>query len=325
MGAKRKAVKRKAAVNLPPTIEAAPPPTLGRTVIPGTSVSMPARPGPAHELVPERNPHYLFREEYVEEIAWAVEMGENVMLVGDTSTGKSSLVEQLAAHTNTPVRRVPCHGESATTLFVGTKEPDEVDGKRCMVYVEGLLATAMREGHWLLLDEIDAALQPVLFVLQHVLEDDGKLLLEDGKGTVIRKHPDFRIFATGNTVGAAGRHRVLYTGTMGRMNEATLDRFGCVIHLPYMSPDQETQVICREVPDLDDDFVKAIVRISNEVRTEMENEHLSCTMGLRRNIHWAKAMTKFHPLRAAKFTILNKLNADDSKVLEGVIQRYFGS
>lgn len=309
------AAKRKAAA-----VKAKP----GQVTIPGTKVTMPVYPGERHKLVPVLKPNYLFRAAFVEEVAWAVEASENVLLVGDTSSGKSSLVEQLAAQTNTPLRRVNLHGESDTTLFVGRDKPTKVDGVPVMEYVWGLLAEAMREGYWLLLDEIDAALQPVLFVFQQVLEDGGKLTLEDDHGTVVEKNPDFRIFATSNTIGAAGRHKLLYTGTMGRMNEATLDRFGVVIHLPYLEAKDEVKVISSEVPGLDVDFVKAIVRIANEVRKQMEHEQLSCTMGTRRCIHWARAMLRFHPLRAARVTVLNKLDHDDAKVLEGVVQRYFG-
>ena len=301
-------------------------PPAGFVQIPGTGITLQECPGStAPDLIPDTDPNYIFRKQYVEEVAYAIERNQNCMLVGDAGVGKSSLVEQLGAIAKRPVRRANLHGESDTTIFVGRDKPTEVNGVRQMVYERGLLAEAMEEGFWLLLDEIDAALQPVLFVFQQVLEDGGKLILEDGKGTVIRKHPDFRIFATANTVGIASRNRLFYSGTMGRMNEATLDRFGCVIHVEPLEPALEEKVICSKVPDLDEDFVKAIVRIANETRNQLKEEQLSCTFSTRRCLQWAQAMTRFHPLRAAKMTVLNKLNADDYKVLEGVVQRYFGA
>jgi len=140
----------------------------------------------------------------------------------------------------------------------------------------------------------------------------------------LRKHPAFRFFATANTVGVAGRNRLLYSGTMTRMNEATLDRFGCVIHVESMESTLEEKVIAKKVPDLDPDYIKAIVRIANETRKNLQDDRLACTFSTRRCIQWAQAMTRFHPLRAAKVTVLNKLGQDDYKVLEGVIQRFFG-
>lgn len=295
----------------------------GEVLIPGTTVKMKSRVG-ENSLVPRIDPQYFFRQALVEEVDYAVRHGENCLLVGTTGAGKSSLIEQLAAITNTPLRRVNLHGESDTALFVGRDQIKVEDGQRTIVYQWGILARAMLEGYWLLLDEVDAALQPVLFVLQGVLEDQGKLVLEDGHGTVVRKHPDFRIFATANTVGVAGKDRLLYTGTMSRMNEATLDRFGVVVHVEELGVEEEVGVIKQKVPELDEDFVKAIVRVARDVRSQLSKELLTCTFSTRRCIQWAAAMTRFSPRRSARLTVLNKLGVEDAKVLEGVIQRYFG-
>ncbi len=295
-----------------------------RVTIPGTKVTLVKRDG-THPLVPEIDPTYIFRPTLVEEVAFAIECKQNCMLVGDAGTGKSTLVEQIAAQTNHPLRRVNLHGETDTSLFVGREKPTEIDGKRTLEYRWGILATAMAEGQWLLLDEFDAGMQPVLFVLQSVLEDGGKLLLEDGLGTVVRKHPDFRIFATANTVGVASRNKLMYSGTMNRLNEATLDRFGAIIHVEALNAEDEEKLIAERVPALDRDFVQAIVRIARDVRSQLKNEQLACTMSTRRCLQWAQAMTMFHPVRAARLTFLNKLSAEDGAVLESVVQKFFGS
>ena len=296
----------------------------GQVQLPETRVMVPLNSGAVHPLVPDLDPNYVFREKYAEEVAYSIKYRQNCLLVGDAGVGKTSLVEQIAARVNHPVRRVNCHGESDTTLFVGRDRPTEIDGVRQFVYHMGVLAEAMVEGHWLLLDEIDAALQPVLFVLQQVLEDDGKLMLEDGKNTVVRKHPDFRMFATANTVGIASRNRLLYSGTVGRMNEATLDRFGCVVHVEPMEEKLERKILESKLPDLDPDLIKGMVIIANKTRAQLKEEQLSCTFSTRRLLQWGMAMREFMPLHAARLTVLNKLNVDDYKVVEGVIERSFG-
>jgi len=161
-------------------------------------------------------------------------------------------------------------------------------------------------------------------VLQQMLERGGKLTLEDAAATVVERAKGFMFFATGNSIGIAGRHRTMYAGT-NRMNEATLDRFDAVIHVTEMDAKLEEEVVARNAPGLDRDFVKAIVRIAKEVRDQLRDDQLSCSFSTRRCIQWALAMKTFHPLRAARLSVLNKLNAEDCKVLEGVIQRYFGS
>lgn len=292
--------------------------------IPGTGVFLDQVCGYEHPFIPTIDPTYVFRKDLVQEVAYCLETGNNCMLVGDAGGGKSSLIEQLAAQLSRPLRRINLNGESDTTVLLGRDYPvKDADGVNTMVYRRGPLPVAVDLGYWFLCDDIDAALQPVLFVLQQLLEMDGKLVLEDTESTVIRKHPAFRFFSTANTIGVAGRNRLLYSGTMTRMNEATLDRYGVVIDVGYMNEDLERTVITNKVPKLDSDFVEAIVKIASETRKNLQDDRLSCTFSTRRCIQWAQAMTYFHPLRAAKLTVLNKLNQDDYKVLEGVVQRYF--
>lgn len=292
--------------------------------IPGTKVSMERLKGPRHTLVPDIDDDFYFRPELVEEIAFCVEHSVNCMITGETGSGKSTTVRQLAAFLNRPLRNPNLHGESDSSILIGRDHPTLVNGKKALIYKPGILAKAMMEGHWFCADEWDAALQPVIFAMQSALEEHPRITLEDHDGTVIRPSKGFWLSATANTVGIASRNKLRYTGT-NRTNEATLDRFGCVIHVDYMEKTREIDVICKKIPNLDKDFVRAIVEIANEVRHQLKDEQLSCSFSTRRCIDWARAMMKFGPMRSAKLAVLNKLSFEDSKVIEGVIQRVFGT
>lgn len=300
--------------------------SLEKHEIPGTEIFFHRSPNEDYPYKHELDPSYVFRKELVQEVGYCLESGANCMLVGDTGFGKSSLIVQLACHLHRPLVRLNLNGESDTQVLLGRDHPSITpEGVRQMIYRRAPVARAIEHGYWILFDEIDAALQPVLFCLQQVLEEGGSLVLEDAEGTVIPKHPNTRIFATANTVGIAGAHKLLYSGTTHKLNEATLDRFNVMIEVPHPDPDLEEIIIGKKVPELDPDFVKAVVRIAAETRRNLQDDRLSCTFSTRRCIDWARAMRRFHPLRAAKLTVLNKVGPDDAKVLEGVIQRYFGN
>lgn len=308
---------------MPPT--RAPQKRKTKTVtIPGTTVKMEAIDGPKHPLVPKADPTYVFRQELVEEVAYAVETHTNCMLVGGTGIGKSSLIVQLAAFLNQPLRREGMHGESDTEKFIGKEYPTVVAGERQMIWRNGILADAMLNGHWFLADEWDAALQPILYAFQSVLEDNARLPLNNSEGTVVTPTVGWQMFGSGNTIGIASKDRLLFAGT-NRQNEATLDRWGTVIYVDYPDEHVEFKIISQKVPDLDVDFVRAILMIAKEVRGQLKDEQLSCSLSTRRCIDWARAMTRFPPMRAAKLAVLNKVGPEDYKILEGVIQRVFGT
>jgi len=294
-------------------------------IIPGTTVQMERLVGFSHPMIPKVDPTYVFRQDLCEEVGYALKNGTNCLLVGDTGDGKTSLIVQLAAFLNRPCCRINVNGQSDPAILIGRDMPAEVDGTRMLTYRWGPLAKMMTQPYgWFILDEMDAAQPGVLLVLQQMLERGGKLTLEDAAATVVERAAGFMFFATGNTMGIAGRHRTMYAGT-NRCNEATLDRFDCVIHVTEMDAKLEEEVVAANAPGLDRDFVKAIIRIAKEVRDQLRDDQLSCTFSTRRCIQWAQAMRTFHPLRAARLSVLNKLNAEDCKVLEGVIQRYFGT
>lgn len=296
------------------------PVTSLRREIPGTNMSIAVRPE-SHPLVPVHNPGYQFRQDLVEKVLYGIESGEKVLLSGDAGVGKSSLVEQLASLSCTPLHRRNMHGATEPEEILGNFETPEA-GK--LAYREAFLPTAMREGHWVLFDEIDSAEQPVLFVLQMVLEDQGALALPDPNNTVIRPHPNFRLFATANTVGRAGANRLLYSGTMRRMNEATLDRFGVVVFVEPPDAELEMEIIMNAVPGFNGAFAEGLVQAATKVRAALRGEELTTTLSTRRLIQWARAMKAgFRPLKAAEFTVLSKIGPDDHDAVKGIIDRVF--
>lgn len=289
-------------------------------LIPNTELTLPRIGDGSHVRVPKWDPDYNFRPEIFYPLVFAVDSNQPVLLTGDAGGGKSSAVEQLAHLLGAPLVRYNCHTGVDDQALVGAKEPD--GETRELVWKDGLVVRAMREGWWLLLDEMDRAVPTVLFVLQNVLEENGRITLPTGE--VVTKHPNFRIFATANTIGPSADHRSLYVGASGRLDEATLDRFGVVIHVEYMDAATEKKIIAAKVPEVDPDFLEQMIEVANEARQSLASDLVTSTFSTRRLLQWARASGYgFHPATAAQLAFINKLTPEDASTVRGVVERHF--
>ena len=255
-------------------------------------------------------------------MALAVHERENLLDVGPTGCGKTAGYLQFAAALNQPVLRFNLNGDARAAQFIGEKvvEIDEATGESIVVWRDGILTTAVREGYWLILDEMDAAPPAILFVLQAILEHGGALVIPD-TGEVIQPNEHFRIFATANTLGR-GDDTGLYAGT-NVLNEAFLDRFGIVLESNYPEAKAEVKIIISKT-GTDKKIAEKMVKVAAKVREALKNEECYCTFSTRRLIAWGSKSKFLGAAAAAKITILNKLTSEDRRFVGDIVQRYFG-
>lgn len=296
--------------------------------IPGTGVLFPGFRD-RHPVSPKPTPGYVFNRKLVEEIRLAYEMRWPVLAVGDAGFGKSSLFREIYAVMGRPFRRINMNGEAGVGQILGREDLRRAaDGKFAEIrWVDGVVPQCVRAGYGLCVDEWSAALQPVLFAFQWLLEEDGKLVILE-TGEEVTPHPDFRLYATDNVLGIAERNRHLYPGA-NRISAAAIDRFGWVLDIRAPEKEVEFAIIRAHVKnaglEVPDRIVEGIVRVAGMIRDEAEKEHVSFQLSTRRCIQWAKACSRFHPTRAAHGTILNKLRPSDYLEVEKILQRTFGS
>ncbi|KQR74061.1 AAA family ATPase [Burkholderia sp. Leaf177] len=279
------------------------------------NVEMPM--GAAGPLVPRLNPAYIFPERFADILQDIVE-NRRVMLIGHTGAGKTSLIEQVAARSQHGVLRANMNGQTTIGDFVGfwTVKGGET------LWVDGVLPTAMREGLWLVVDEIDFAEPSILAVLTAVLEPHGRLLLKEKGNELVAPHPSFRLFATANAVGAMSVYRHLYQGA-NLMNEAFLDRWRVYL-MDYLSPDEEAEVLMRTLGErITRSMANTLAAIAADCRAAFAREDLASAFSTRRLLDWADLMLRSgDPERAAGPAIYSKVSAEDAALIRSIIRHH---
>ena len=150
------------------------------------------------------NPNFLVTptfERYVVDLLRAINFNLPVLLEGPTSSGKTSLVKYIAELTGHKCVRVNNHQHTDIEEYVGTYLPD---AKGRLVFHEGVLIEALRQGHWIILDELNLARSEILESLNRLLDDNKELFVNETQ-TYVRPHKNFRIFATQNPTSYGGR------------------------------------------------------------------------------------------------------------------------
>src|SRR5271156_2413280 len=200
------------------------------------------------EHVPEIDPDYLFDRDTTLAILAGFAYNRRVIISGYHGTGKSTHVEQVAARLNWPLVRINLDSHVSRIDLVGKDAIVLKDGKQITEFRDGILPWALQNNIAICFDEYDAGRPDVMFVIQRVLEQSGRLTLLDQR-RVIRPHPAFRLFSTANTVGL-GDTSGLYHGTQ-QINQGQMDRWSIVPTLNYLAHDVEAQIVLAKSPGYD--------------------------------------------------------------------------
>ena len=198
------------------------------------------------EHVPPLDADYVFDSDTTLALLAGFMHNRRVMVQGRHGTGKSSHVEQVAARLNWPCVRVNLDGHVTRMDLIGKDTIAIRDGRQVTEFQPGILTWALQRPCALVFDEYDAGRADVMFVIQRVLEVEGRLTLLD-QSRVIEPHPAFRLFATANTVGL-GDATGLYHGTQP-LNQGQMDRWNIVVTLNYLAHDREVDVVLARCPE----------------------------------------------------------------------------
>ena len=278
--------------------------------------------------VPEIDESYRFDPQTTLAICAGFAFDRRVMIQGYHGTGKSTHIEQVAARLNWPLVRVNLDSHVSRIDLVGKDAIVLRDGKQVTEFREGMLPWAIQRPIALVFDEYDAGRPDVMFVIQRILEAQGKLTLLD-QNRVIRPNKFFRLFSTTNTIGL-GDTTGLYHGTQ-QINQGQMDRWSIVTTLNYLAHDVEAEIVLAKTPAWDNPegrkTIAAMVRVADMTRNAFMNGDISTVMSPRGVITWAQNAEIFAGDigLAFRLTFLNKCDELERPTVAEFYQRAFGT
>ena len=278
-----------------------------------------------NEYVPNIDQAYRFDKNTTLAILAGFSHNRRVMIQGYHGSGKSTHIEQVAARLNWPCVRVNLDSHISRIDLLGKDAITLKDGKQITEFREGILPWALQSPTALVFDEYDAGRPDVMFVIQRVLELEGKLtLLEQNR--VIVPHPSFRLFCTTNTIGL-GDTTGMYHGTQ-QVNQGQMDRWNIVATLNYLSEEVELNIISAKSKEFIKKFkmdnLILMVKLANLTRAGFKNGDISTVMSPRTIITWADNTCILDDLDYAfKLTFLNKCDEAERNIIGEYYQRCF--
>lgn len=281
----------------------------------------------ASEYVPEVDEAYLFDRDTTLAILAGFTHNRRVMVQGYHGTGKSTHIEQVAARLNWPCIRINLDSHISRIDLVGKDAIVLQDGKQITQFKEGMLPWALQRPIALVFDEYDAGRPDVMFVIQRVLEVEGRLTLLD-QNRVIRPNDGFRLFATTNTIGL-GDTTGLYHGTQ-QINQGQMDRWSVVTTLNYLPHEQEVSIVLGKAAAYNQDdagqrTISNMVSVADLTRKGFINGDVSVIMSPRTVLTWAENAQIFNDIGFAfRVTFLNKCDELERPIVSEYYQRCMG-
>lgn len=278
------------------------------------------------DYVPAVDTSYKFDPETSLAILAGFAHNRRVLIQGYHGTGKSTHIEQVAARLNWPCIRINLDSHISRIDLIGKDAIVVRDGKQITEFREGMLPWALQSPTALVFDEYDAGRPDVMFVIQRILEVDGKMTLLD-QNRIIHPHPAFRLFATANTIGL-GDTSGLYHGTQ-QINQGQMDRWNIVAALNYLAHDKEVEIVQAKVNSYDTEqgrkTISAMVDVAALTRSGFVNGDISTVMSPRTVITWAENAEIFNDISFGfRTTFLNKCDELERPLIAEYYQRCMG-
>lgn len=272
-----------------------------------------------HPDVPEVDPHYIFRSQQLNRVLLSLATNSRAYLYGHTGSGKTTLIEQVAAHLNWPFARINFDSEITRMDLIGRDTLTYEEGEQISKFVDGILPKVMAGPYLCCFDELDFARPDVAYVMQAALEGKPLRITEDGD-RIVKPHSMFRMFGTGNTVGQ-GDEDGMYQGARVQ-SLAFMNRFSYFVHVPYMTEKEMSTLVKREFPSLKKDHHNKLMQYFKEHFRAFDDGKVLAPVSPRGVLSVARATIitdNFADALSAVF--IDAANQEDRAVLKGIVDR----
>lgn len=270
-------------------------------------------------LAGEPDPDFYIEPEWFNYLSAFVDGGLPVMLIGPPGSGKTTAVEQLFSRRSQTLQIISCTPAMTADDFEGTT--DLRDGET--IFTPSACAIAVKEGHGLLLDEIDAATPEACYSLYRALDGKDMRIARQGYKGRITPAPSFRAIGTQNTEGR-GDDRGIHHGRSFQ-DEAFLDRWANYIRVDYLPFATEVIVLCKRT-GLSKKKAKMIVKTATELRRAYATDRIMLCMTMRRTLSVAANIAAgLTPGVAWRFAVQNRATSEDRQIIDDFVNRIYGS
>lgn len=230
----------------------------------------------------------------------------SLYIYGLSGTGKNVMVEQACAKNKRPLVRVQMTKETTEEHLIGSKTL--VDGN--VVYDEGPIVWAAKNGGVVVIDEISAGDPNQLMCLQNVLE--GNSFFVKSLNEQIVPQPGFAIIATDNTKGR-GDDTGRFIGT-NIQNDAMLDRFEMMMEQKFPNQKTEIEIMKNEMlaatngQRVDMEFIERLANWVISIRESFLQEAIDEMISTRRSAAIIRTHAKFFDAKRSIELCINRFD-----------------